>query len=267
MRHDVAVAAMVMSALVTCTLRGTGAMLVVTPLAAGWGCAPPLGGEPALPHDTTVRQPTARLCDALPPASSSQVQAALIGTRSHARHVWRDTPPFNADGSLNGYVEISLGDRRKWEFDIGANRLRLDRTLDVSVGGYPVNYGFVPQTASCDGDPFDVLVLGAPIPSGTLLAGEIVGVMYMDDEKGPDGKVIIAPQPEPDPEPNDEEPNIVTAELEARLRRWFDGYKAADAARGRWSAVRGFGGADEGRQLVELTHGFYRRERERQPQR
>lgn len=254
--------ATVMSTFEMLATRGTRAVLLVTPLAAWSGCAPPGGGEPALPHGSTAAEPAARLCGALPPASSSQVQAALTSTRRHASHVWRDTPPFNADGSLNGYVEISVGERRKWELDIGANQLRLDRTLDASVSGYPVNYGFVPQTASCDGDPFDVLVLGAPIASGTLLAGNVVGVMYMDDEKGPDGKVVMAPKPEPN-----QEPNILTAELEAQLRRWFDGYKAADADRGRWSAVRGFGGADEGRRLVELTHGFYRKERERQPER
>ena len=37
----------------------------------------------------------------------------------HATHVWRDTPPMNADGTVNGYVEIARGDRRKWEFDMG----------------------------------------------------------------------------------------------------------------------------------------------------
>jgi inorganic pyrophosphatase len=253
---------MLMATFDTLPRHARRALLFVTPLAAWSACAPPAGGESALPQGSIAAQPGARLCHALPPASSSQVQAALIGARRHASHVWRDTPPFNADGSLNGYVEIPAGERRKWELDIGANQLRLDRMLDVSVGGYPVNYGFVPQTASCDGDPFDVLVLGAPIASGTLLAGTVVGVMYMDDEKGPDGKVIIAPRPEAN-----QEPSTLTAELEAQLWRWFDAYKAADADRGRWSAVRGFGSADEGRRLVELTHGFYRKERDRQTER
>lgn len=246
----------------TLATRGKRAMLLlIAPLTTWSGCAPAAGEKPALAHEATA-EPGARLCGALPPASSSQVQAALLSTRGHTSHVWRDTPPFNADGSLNGFVEIAAGERRKWELDIGENRLRLDRVLDEAVGGYPVNYGFVPQTASCDGDPFDVLVLGAPIASGTLLAGTVVGVMYMDDEKGPDGKVIMAPQPEPP-----QEPSILTSELEQQLRRWFDAYKAADADRGRWSAVRGFGSADEGRRLVALTHGFYRNERERQPER
>ena len=42
-----------------------------------------------------------------------------------------------------------------------------------------MNYGFVPQTVSYDGDPFDVLVLGPALPGGELTIGVIVGVMFM----------------------------------------------------------------------------------------
>ena len=47
-----------------------------------------------------------------------------------------------------------------------ANARAIDRMMPVDVGGYPVNYGFVPQTISYDGDPFDVLVLGPPLAGG-----------------------------------------------------------------------------------------------------
>ena len=111
---------------------------------------------------------------------------------SHARHIWRDTPPLNDDGTVNGYVEIARGDRRKWEFDMAANERAIDRTIPEQVGGYPVNYGFVPQTVSYDGDPFDILVLGPPIEGGRLVRGAIVGLMLMEDEKGPDAKVVVS---------------------------------------------------------------------------
>ena len=60
------------------------------------------------------------------------------------------------------------------------------------IGGYPVNYGFVPQTVSYDGDPFDALVLGPPLPDGQFVRGVIVGVMFMEDEKGLDSKVVLS---------------------------------------------------------------------------
>ena len=56
-----------------------------------------------------------------------------------------------------------------------------------------MNYGFVPQTVSYDGDPFDVLVLGPPLPGGTTVRGVIVGLMQMEDEKGLDSKVVLSP--------------------------------------------------------------------------
>jgi hypothetical protein len=73
------------------------------------------------------------------------------------------------------------------EFDIGANLLTLDRVIPEDVDGYPVNYGFVPQTISYDGDPFDALALGPALPGGTLVDGVVVGVLLMEDEKGSPG--------------------------------------------------------------------------------
>ena len=73
-----------------------------------------------------------------------------------------------------------------------ANARAIDRVIPESVGGYPVNYGFVPQTVSYDGDPFDVLVLGPPIAGGESVRGVVVGLMYMEDEKGLDSKVVLS---------------------------------------------------------------------------
>ena len=76
-------------------------------------------------------------------------------------------------------MEISRGDRRKWEFNMRTNARAINRMIPVDIGGYPVNYGFVPQTVSYDGDPFDALVLGPPLPGGThhgLLLSLLLGV-------------------------------------------------------------------------------------------
>ena len=104
--------------------------------------------------------------DSLPATAAAQLAKSLEAARAHSRHVWRDTPPTNNDGTVNAYIEISRGDRRKWELDMRANARAIDRMIPESVGGYPVNYGFVPQTVSYDGDPFDALILGPPIEGG-----------------------------------------------------------------------------------------------------
>ncbi|HEU4687205.1 MAG TPA: inorganic diphosphatase, partial [Vicinamibacterales bacterium] len=98
----------------------------------------------------------------LPATGVAALSKSLQAAGPHPRHLWRDTAAINADGTINGYVEIARGDRRKWEFDMAKHQRAIDRVIPEDPGGYPVNYGFVPQTVSYDGDPFDVLVLGPP---------------------------------------------------------------------------------------------------------
>ena len=132
---------------------------------------PPTACETSfLPSSSSDRRPRChrRSCR---PSQPKQLGASLAASRAHARHTWRDTPPVNPDGTVNGYIEIPRGERRKFEFDMRHNRRAIDRVMPASIGGYPVNYGFVPQTISYDGDPFDILVLGPAATGGTIVSG------------------------------------------------------------------------------------------------
>jgi inorganic pyrophosphatase len=186
----------------------------------------------------------------LPLQATTQLDQSLAAAARHQTHVWRDTAPINADGTLNGYIEISRGDRRKWEFNMSANRRALDRTIPAAVGGYPVNYGFVPQTISYDGDPFDVLVLGPPIEGGRLVRGVIVGLMHMEDEKGHDSKVVISPTG-----PGGRARYALTAEEKQRIGGYFARYTAHEE--GKFSKVPGWGDATDGLSYVTTTHAFF----------
>jgi inorganic pyrophosphatase len=187
----------------------------------------------------------------LPAFATSKLAASLAAASAHRQHVWRDTPPLDGAGMVNGYVEISRGDRRKWEFDMGANALAIDRVLPEEIGGYPVNYGFVPQTVSYDGDPFDVLVLGPPLTGGEVVAAVIVGLMHMEDEKGLDSKVVLSPVG------RDGQPlhDLTDAERE-RIGAYFRIYKRDQP--GLFSKVPGWGSAAEGRAYLTTTHAFFR---------
>jgi inorganic pyrophosphatase len=157
---------------------------------------------------------------------------------------------------VNAYVEIARGDRRKWEFDMSANQRRIDRIIPADVGGYPVNYGFVPQTVSSDGDPFDALVLGPPAAAGELVRGIIVGVMFMEDEKGHDSKVVVSRTT------RDGKPiHHLTAAVRQEIGDYFKRYK--DHEPGGFSRVPGWGSAEEGFAYVSTTHAFFRQCRER----
>jgi inorganic pyrophosphatase len=175
----------------------------------------------------------------------------LEAATGQSRHIWRDTAPVNDDGTVNAYIEISRGDRRKWEFDMRANARAIDRVISEKIGGYPVNYGFVPQTVSYDGDPFDVLVLGPSLPGGDVVRGVIVGLMYMEDEKGIDSKVVLSPIT------RDGSPRYqLTATEREEIGEYFRKYKRGEP--GKFSKVPGWGSIAEGRAHVTTTHAFFR---------
>jgi inorganic pyrophosphatase len=192
-----------------------------------------------------------RAPNVLPPSAAAQLAKSLAAAAAHSQHIWRDTPPMNSDGTVNGYIEISRGDRRKWELDMAANARAIDRVMPEDVGGYPVNYGFVPQTVSYDGDPFDALVLGPPIPGGELVRGVIVGLMHMEDEKGLDSKVVLSPVGRDGGPLYD-----LSSSARENTTEYFRKYRMGEP--GKFSRVPGWGSIAEGRSYLNTTHAFFK---------
>ena len=186
----------------------------------------------------------------LPAIASTELARSLHAAAPHKHHVWRDVPPVNPDGTINGYIEIPLGERRKYEFDMGANTRAIDRIIPEQIGGYPVNYGFVPQSVSYDGDPFDILVLGPLLSGGELVRGAIVGLMHMEDEKGLDSKVVVSPIGRD---------GIAAYQLTTQVRDQIAGYfRRYKHEPGTFSNVPGWGSVADGRDYVRTTHAFFR---------
>jgi inorganic pyrophosphatase len=203
-------------------------------------------------------QDVGRPQDVLPAPATTRLAESLEAARRHATHVWRDTVPFNGDGSVNAYVEIPKSDRRKWEFDMQANDRDIDRIMPQDVGGYPVNYGFVPQTISYDGDPFDALVLGPPLPGGRIVRGVIVGLMLMEDEKGLDSKVVLSRVARDGRPLHDLLPRV-----RDDIAEYFRRYKRHEP--GAFSRVPGWGSASDGLAHVRTTHAFFKECRQATP--
>jgi inorganic pyrophosphatase len=122
--------------------------------------------------------------------------------------------------------------------------------IPPQIGGYPVNYGFVPQTVSYDGDPFDILVLGPPLAGGSLIRGTAVGLMQMEDEKGLDSKVVVSL-----PGPDGKVTHQLTRAEQRRIGDYFNGYKRDQP--GLFSRVPGWGSAADGLAYVTTTHAFF----------
>ena len=94
-------------------------------------------------------------------------------------------------------IEIPRGSRNKYEYDHEQHVIRLDRRLFTAMV-YPADYGFIPDTLSEDGDPLDALVLlDDPTFPGCWVASRPIGVFWMEDEKGPDAKILCVPSHDP----------------------------------------------------------------------
>ena len=127
----------------------------------------------------------------------------------------------------------------KYELDKESGALFVDRFLATPMH-YPLNYGFVPNTLSEDGDPIDVLVLSEyPITYGAVIPCKPVGVLMMEDEKGGDEKILAVPSEKMNSEYSkiNEISEIPTILLD-KIRHFFEHYK--DLEKGKWVKVSGY---------------------------
>ena len=213
----------------------SASLLALTLFAAACSGLPAAGDTAALPP---------------PPAQlPERLAASLAAVKPFPHSPWRDVAPTNPDGTLNGYIEIPRGESTKWEFRLGLNRLDVDRTIPPELGGYPVNYGFIPRTISYDGDPTDVLVLGPPLPSGQIVTGRPIALMKMRDTGELDSKVVIAPLDERGA------PKYRLADADRdRMKRFFDTYKRHE---GKPTEITGWGTEADARAFLRTTAGFF----------
>ena len=94
---------------------------------------------------------------------------------------------------LTVVVEVPKGSRNKYEMDHASGRIYLDRELFTATR-YPADYGFVEGTLAEDGDPLDALVLlDEPTFPGCHIRCHALGLFRMNDEKGPDTKILAVP--------------------------------------------------------------------------
>jgi inorganic pyrophosphatase len=90
------------------------------------------------------------------------------------------------------FIENEAGSRRKHVYD--ERTLALLSSVDVSAA-YPYPYGFVLGTRGGDGDAVDCFVLtAAPLPSGTIVDCEPIGLIEQVEDGAVDHKVLAVPR-------------------------------------------------------------------------
>ena len=138
-------------------------------------------------------------------------------------------------------IEIPRGSRNKYEYDHERDLIRLDRRL-FSATVYPADYGFVPDTLAEDGDPLDVLVLlDDPTFPGCWVEVRPVGVFWMEDEKGPDAKIVSVPARDPTYDTVHDLWDLPQRLLD-EIEHFFDVYKMLEPEKE--STTRGYEGRD-----------------------
>jgi inorganic pyrophosphatase len=146
------------------------------------------------------------------------------------------TPP---EGCIEVVIEIPRGSRNKYEIDHETGVVRLDRRLFTATS-YPADYGFIPETLGEDGDPLDALVLlEDPVYPGVWVDAIPVGMLWMQDEAGPDAKIICIP-PKEFRWKGVQDLRDLPEELLEEIKHFFDVYKALEP--GKTAATAGFEG-------------------------
>lgn len=159
---------------------------------------------------------------------------------------------------VNVLIEVPAGSEPvKYELDKAAGVLVVDRFLHTPMR-YPGNYGFIPNTLSEDGDPCDVLVANTRgIVPGAVIRVRPIGVLLMEDEHGPDEKIIAVPV------------GRLTRRYEAvhehtdlpeitrqQIQHFFEHYK--DLEPGKWVRINGWHDAAAARGLIAAAEARHR---------
>jgi inorganic pyrophosphatase len=143
---------------------------------------------------------------------------------------WHDVEPGDKKllpAQFNAIIEIPLGSSNKYELDKKSGLLKLDRVLYSAVY-YPANYGFIPQTLADDGDPLDVLVLGAePVYPLTIVAARAIGLMTMKDQNDLDHKIVAVHVNDPEYAGYHDVHQLPPHKL-AVIKRFFEDYKSLE---------------------------------------
>jgi len=138
---------------------------------------------------------------------------------------------------VEAIVEVPMGSRNKYEMDPKSGRIRLDRMLFTSTR-YPMDYGFITETLAEDGEPLDALVwLEEPSFPGCLVTVRPIAVFWMQDEGGPDAKVLTVASHDLRMD-GIQDLEDVPAHLTAEIGHFFDIYKELEP--GKSSDVRGW---------------------------
>ncbi len=151
---------------------------------------------------------------------------------------------------FNVIIEIPMhSDPVKYEVDKDSGAVFVDRFMSTAMH-YPCNYGYIPHTIAGDGDPVDVLVVSQfALPPGVVVRCRPIGMLAMEDEAGPDAKLLAVPVDSLSSMYRDiESPRDFPQVILDQIAHFFAHYK--DLERGKFVKVAGWLGSDEAKKEI-----------------
>ncbi|HIQ03554.1 MAG TPA: inorganic diphosphatase [Desulfurococcales archaeon] len=169
-------------------------------------------------------------------------------------------PGRNPPDEVYVVIEIPMGGYVKYEIDKETGIVLVDRILYTSMV-YPFNYGFIPATLEEDGDPVDVLVLSyEPLHPGTVIPVRPVGVLVMEDEEGPDSKIVAVPKDKIDPRfKNIRDVKDIPEAVKEKIKHFFEHYKELEP--GKWVKVKEWLGVEEAKRKIKEAIERYKKQK------
>ena len=86
-------------------------------------------------------------------------------------------PRDKKTGLINVIIETPAGSRSKFRYDEDTRLFQLDKLLPLGAA-FPYDFGFVPGTLAEDGDPLDLILIGAEATfAGCHVTARLLGVI------------------------------------------------------------------------------------------
>ena len=170
-------------------------------------------------------------------------------------NLWHSIPVGdNPPDRLNMIIEVICGSRDKYEYDAHWETFVLDRIIPSSVV-FPVEYGFVPQTLSEDGDPLDIMALSyEALEVGCLVKVRVIGALLIEDEEGIDPKILSVLVNDARFEGYKDLIDVHAHELK-EIQEFFETYKRLEPHK--WTKAKEWKNAKEAMIIVNQAIGKY----------
>jgi inorganic pyrophosphatase len=160
---------------------------------------------------------------------------------------------------VNAVVEIPRGSHNKYEFDEKLGVFKLDRVLYSQVH-YPLDYGFIPETRSEDGDHLDIMVIGGdPLPQGCVAEVRPVAMLNMIDGGEKDFKILGVQVKNPRLAHLNTLEDIEkwNSHLLKEIVHFFETYKHLE---GKLTDIQGWADADTAKAEIKKAQATYKKE-------